>query len=147
MAFDPLERSASSGRPEELYERPANLFVARFLGSPKMNMIEIAAGQAPSFGTLDLGARPAGHAGRLLLGVRPEDIRIVDAGVPGLAGCIRLVEALGAEYYVHVETAVGELIARVMDKRLRPTCGDAVALRPAPGAFHLFDEATGTRIA
>ena len=135
------------GRPEELYERPANLFVARFLGSPKMNMIEIAAGQAPSFGTLDLGARPAGHAGRLLLGVRPEDIRIVDAGVPGLVGRIRLVEALGAEYYVHVETAVGELIARVMDKRLRPTCGDAVALRPAPGAFHLFDEATGTRIA
>ena len=135
------------GRPEELYERPANLFVARFLGSPKMNMIEIAEGQAPAFGTLDLGARPAGHSGKLLLGVRPEDIRIADAGEPGLAGRIRLVEALGAEYYVHVETATGELIARVMDKRLRPTSGDTVALQPAPGAFHLFDEATGIRIA
>ncbi len=135
------------GKPEELYERPANLFVARFLGSPKMNMIEMAEGQAPAFGTMDLETRPADHAGALLLGVRPEDIRIANAGAPGLAGRIRLVEALGAEYYVHVETAAGELIARVMDKRLRPTSGDVVALQPAPGSFHLFDKATGCRLA
>jgi len=134
------------GRPEELYERPANLFVARFLGSPKMNLIEVKDGEAPAFGTLDLGPRPAGHAGTLLLGVRPEDIGIAEAGAPGLAGRIRLVEALGAEYYVHVETAAGELIVRVMDKRLRPAAGDDVSLRPTPGSFHLFDKATGERI-
>ncbi|MBS1180835.1 MAG: Various polyols transporter, ATP-binding protein component [Proteobacteria bacterium] len=133
------------GTPEALYERPANLFVARFLGSPKMNLIEMDQGQAPAFGTLDLGPRPP-HGGALLLGVRPEDIRIAEAGVPGLAGRIRLVEALGAEYYVHIETAAGELIVRVMDKRLRPAPGDTVALQPAAGAFHLFDKATGERI-
>jgi ABC-type sugar transport system ATPase subunit len=134
------------GRPEELYERPANLFVARFLGSPKMNLIELDQGQAPAFGSLDLGARPSGHDGVLLLGVRPEDIHIAEAGAPGLVGRIRLVEALGAEYYVHVETTAGELIVRVMDKHLRPTAGDNVALQPASGGFHLFDKATGDRI-
>ncbi len=134
------------GKPEELYERPANLFVARFLGSPKMNLIELAPGQAPAFGSLDLGGRLSGRDGALLLGVRPEDIRLGDEGTPGLAGRIRLVEALGAEYYVHVETAAGELIVRVMDKRLRPAPGDTVSLQPAPGAFHLFDKTTGDRI-
>lgn len=134
------------GRPEELYDRPANLFVARFLGSPKMNLIELGEREAPAFGSLTLGPRPAGHLDTLLLGVRPEDIRIAEAGMPGLAGRIRLVEALGAEYYVHVETAAGELIVRVMDKRLRPAPGDNVALQPASGAFHLFDKATGDRI-
>ncbi|PKR88133.1 sugar ABC transporter ATP-binding protein [Pleomorphomonas diazotrophica] len=134
------------GRPEELYERPANLFVARFLGSPKMNLIEVGEGEMLPFGTMDLGPRPDGHHGALLLGVRPEDIRIAGAGTPGLAGRIRLVEALGAEYYVHVETEAGELIVRVMDKRLRPVSGEAVALQPASTAFHLFDKATGSRV-
>ncbi|WP_026790672.1 ABC transporter ATP-binding protein [Pleomorphomonas oryzae] len=134
------------GRPEELYDRPANLFVARFLGSPKMNLVELDGEQDPAFGSLDLGPRPSGHDGVLLLGVRPEDIRIAETGAPGLAGRIRLVEALGAEYYVHVETTAGELIVRIMDKHLRPTPGDTVALQPASGAFHLFDKATGDRI-
>ena len=134
------------GTPEELYERPANLFVARFLGSPKMNLIEMSQGQTPAFGSLDLGLTSVACEGGLLLGVRPEDIRIADAGAPGLAGCIRLVEALGAEYYVHIETTAGELIVRVMDKRLRPVPGDAVSLQPTAGSVHLFDKATGGRI-
>jgi ABC-type sugar transport system ATPase subunit len=131
------------GTPEELYERPANLFVARFLGSPKMNLIET--GEAPAFGTLALDGRPAGRS-PLLVGVRPEDIRLTDPGAPGLDGRIRLVEALGAEYYVHVETASGELIVRVMDKRRRPVPGETVVLQPAPAAVHLFDKATGLRV-
>ena len=131
------------GTPEELYERPANLFVARFLGSPKMNLIET--GEAPAFGTLALDGRPASRS-PLLVGVRPEDIRLTDPGAPGLDGRIRLVEALGAEYYVHVETASGELIVRVMDKRRRPVPGETVVLQPAPAAVHLFDKTTGLRV-
>ena len=132
------------GTPDELYDRPANLFVARFLGSPKMNLVACHSGDRLRFGSLDLDAEAP--AGDTLLGVRPEDLSLQDAGVAGLAGRIRLVESLGAEYYVHVETEEGELVVRVMDRSRRPVSGEAVSLRPNRQALHLFAKTSGERL-
>jgi ABC-type sugar transport system ATPase subunit len=133
------------GAPEELYRRPANIFVARFIGSPKMNLIE--AGGDVAFGSLRLGGRRQIDGKALLVGVRPEDIRLLGDGEgDGIAGRVRLVESLGAEYYVHVETAAGELVVRVMDRRSPRAAGEVVTLRPETDAVHVFDRASGERV-
>jgi len=109
--------------PQELYDRPVNLFVAGFIGSPAMNMIEatlersggtlhaVLGGQRISLGEETMSARPAlrGYEGkRVVLGIRPEDLE--DAALvpdtPGdrrMRGTVRLQEALGAEIMVHFE--------------------------------------------
>ena len=101
------------GTPRSLYERPANVFVAAFIGSPAMNLYEagLEAGPAPTvvLGSqrLDLpaqvAARVAAYQGRkVLVGVRPEDLA-VSGGAPGLVADVRLVEVLGSEQHVHFQ--------------------------------------------
>src|SRR5262249_18178854 len=106
--------------PETLYDRPVNLFVGGFIGSPAMNMVEVALEQ--SNGTLEavmgsggrlalreetLSQHPAlrGYAGReVVLGIRPEDLEdasLVQGDVPHLKGKVELREALGSEVLVH----------------------------------------------
>jgi multiple sugar transport system ATP-binding protein len=102
--------------PQELYDRPANLFVAGFIGSPAMNLYEatlsddigaVALGsQVIPLGldTIDRHPRLKGYAGqRLVVGIRPEDLYVAADGRPGapLIGDVHLVEALGAEVLVH----------------------------------------------
>jgi multiple sugar transport system ATP-binding protein len=100
-------------RPQRIYERPANLFVAEFIGSPAMNLIEaeIAAsngGLVASFGEhrLRLGARVAARPGRAIIGIRPEDFE--DAALllsvrpeSTLSVVADIREDMGAEVYVH----------------------------------------------
>ncbi|PRY00808.1 ABC transporter ATP-binding protein [Allonocardiopsis opalescens] len=97
------------GTPKEIYDRPANTFVARFIGSPAMNLIpaEAAAGtvRVESGGALELPASDPDRApqdGALTLGVRAEKVRIRPAseGGPGLEGHVTMVEHLGAETIV-----------------------------------------------
>jgi multiple sugar transport system ATP-binding protein len=100
-------------RPQRIYERPANLFVAEFIGSPAMNLIEaeIAAsngGLVASFGEhrLRLGARVAARPGRAIIGIRPEDLEdaaLVLSGRPEstLSVVPDIREDMGAEVYVH----------------------------------------------
>jgi multiple sugar transport system ATP-binding protein len=106
------------GRPRELYARPANLFVARFIGSPEMNVYEAALDPAGCLvlgsQRLELGPLPAGlagHAGRkVIVGVRPEDLTLGPAGRAAssaagsdgagtLAADVRVVEPLGSELH------------------------------------------------
>ncbi|MGZ8693030.1 MAG: ABC transporter ATP-binding protein [Gaiellaceae bacterium] len=105
--------------PQYLYEHPANLFVASFIGSPAMNMLEATVerdGDAPVLrlgsSTLsllrDAASGLAGYAGkRIALGIRPEGLREADGGGDDgrgrLSGVVRAVEALGAEQLAHVE--------------------------------------------
>jgi ABC-type sugar transport system ATPase subunit len=121
--------------PRELYARPATIFVAQFVGSPPMNVIEAA--------RLDgLVAVPRGASA---VGIRPHDLRIVRPGEPApIRGRVTLVESLGHEQIVRVETDVGRLTAATPpDPTFEP--GAAVAVAIAPAALHGFT-AAGERV-
>jgi multiple sugar transport system ATP-binding protein len=139
------------GTPAELYNSPANLFVAGFIGSPSMNILPTHF----SDGTVQFGsaATPVGGApatGPVLLGVRPEDLVLVPPGGRGLAISVDLVEELGADAYLygHADTAGNrvDVVARV-DGRRHPLAGETVLLAPKPEHLHLFDPQSEKRLA
>ena len=111
------------GRPRELYERPANLFVAQFIGSPKMNVMPAA-------------ALPGAPAGAAHVGVRPEAIGL---GGDDLRGTVDVAEYLGADTYLIVDCgAAGKLTVRTGGAtEVRP--GEAVGLSLPVEARHVFD--------
>lgn len=136
------------GTPDELYTRPANVFVARFLGTPKMNILTAhndARGVSVA-GYMLANAGLAGSPTEFLAGARPEDLRIGDTSGAGLPGRIALVEALGHEHVIHVDTAAGTVVARVVDKARRPVAGDAVTLQIASDLLHVFDQFSQDRL-
>ncbi len=138
--------------PLAVYERPANKFVAGFLGSPSMNFargtlasdgasIEVGGARWPVPDDARAGARE--HAGReVWLGVRPEHVQVAAGAASGgaLAGKVEFDEVLGAETLVYVATSAGRFIARVAPgTSFAP--GTAVALTPEVSAVRLFDGA------
>jgi multiple sugar transport system ATP-binding protein len=139
------------GAPLELYDRPANLFVAGFIGSPAMNMIKgrVRAGAAPHFeaesgAKLPLASAPAASDGRAAVyGIRPEHIRLAPEGV---AGEVVVVEPTGSETQV-VARISGEEVVSVFRDRIQAKPGEAIRLMPDPGLVHLFDAESGKRIA
>ena len=139
--------------PLGLYERPANLFVAGFIGSPPMNLIpgtvtSAAGGQGgrlfrSSSGdvslVLDRRAAPGiADGGTVTLGVRPEGLRVDGEDAP-IRGRVDLVEPLGSETLVHVEVGQTTLVARFTGDGL-PRAGDSVGLEPDLGRAHWFGE-------
>jgi multiple sugar transport system ATP-binding protein len=130
--------------PAELYARPANLFVARFCGSPPMNALagEIADGRfVHPRGSVPL---PAGTPpGRATLGFRPEHAQLVEPGAPdALMGEIYVVEPLGNETLVAVD--VGGTLVNVRERAdYAAAIGSDCGVQPLPRHVHLFDEATG----
>jgi multiple sugar transport system ATP-binding protein len=138
------------GPPRELYERPANVFVAGFIGSPAMNLCTLPlANGALSFGGVDV-AVPRGVTanGRksLVMGVRPEALEVAPDGV---AANVDVVEDVGADAFVFCSTELGgenmKLVART-EVRKAPKQGERVTLRPRPEEAHLFDPASGERL-
>ncbi|MEM1388819.1 MAG: sn-glycerol-3-phosphate ABC transporter ATP-binding protein UgpC [Pseudomonadota bacterium] len=132
------------GTPSEVYHNPATDFVARFIGSPSMNMVPSAVtdGRAQLNGgsAVNLGARANGHSA-VTLGIRPDDLRPVDAA--GLIeGTVQLREPLGHETLIYVGTPFGEIIAKA-DGRNPPDVGAQVRLDATPDTIHVFDPETG----
>ncbi|MEP7027615.1 MAG: ABC transporter ATP-binding protein [Candidatus Eisenbacteria bacterium] len=137
--------------PLTVYERPANRFVAGFLGSPSMNFLAATVGEggrsvriAGANWTLEpaLAAALSGRAGEAVtVGVRPEHIAVHGGahGDPGaLSGRVEFGEALGAETLLYVGTDAGRLVVRASgDARRSP--GEAVRLVPEPLALRVFD--------
>ncbi|KQT52430.1 MULTISPECIES: ABC transporter ATP-binding protein [unclassified Aureimonas] len=138
------------GSPLDLYDRPANAFVAGFIGSPSMNMLKgrIRAGETPSVVlesglVLPLSAAPAGSDGRpVLYGIRPE--HFTHEG-PGSAEVV-LVETTGSETQI-IARFGGERITVVFHDRFLAPAGALIPLTPDPGRAHLFDAETGVRLA
>ena len=143
--------------PQAVYERPANLFVARFIGTPPMNTIEgRLTGGADHLVFEASGvtvALPAGLASatmsaspdRVVLGVRPEDLRLDPAG--SLTAKIILIESLGHERHLVVRLADGQtVIVRQPGDQTPPRDGEAVTLSANPDSLHLFDADTEQRI-
>jgi multiple sugar transport system ATP-binding protein len=137
--------------PEIVYERPANQFVAGFIGSPTMNFFPVELqGDAATFchdgapAPLDAAAsaRLRAAARKGVFGVRPEHFDVVPAGSSGIAVQIKLVEPLGSDTLIHFDVAGAAAIARV-DPSLKPRLGERLSLLPQAGKVHLFDAATG----
>jgi multiple sugar transport system ATP-binding protein len=134
--------------PRALYDRPANVFVAGFIGSPAMNLCEppFAANGAVSLGGVSFPLPAAASGRKVVLGIRPESLELASDGVPAR---VEVVEELGADAYVFCSADLpGEatrLVARV-DVRRRPERGERVSLRPLPGEAHLFDAESGLRL-
>jgi multiple sugar transport system ATP-binding protein len=123
------------GTPLELYDHPANQFVAQFIGMPSMNMV--AANAIPSFSAATGGKLPADG----FLGVRPEGLRVhpkQGAPVSDVQGRVELIEALGADTLIHVDVGGVPLIARQND-RTSLQAGDDVAVELDPSVLHLFN--------
>jgi multiple sugar transport system ATP-binding protein len=146
--------------PSALYGGPANTFVAGFIGSPPMNLIEgdATGGAGAEFraanGALSIpigGRWSSALAGReaatVTLGIRPEDIQRADAGgdrAGALRSRVELVELLGGEALVHVSVGDVELTARLAAPL--PRAGSELHLRLPGERIHLFDRTTGERL-
>jgi multiple sugar transport system ATP-binding protein len=137
--------------PEVVYERPANQFVAGFIGSPTMNFLPVelhdhiaAFSHDGSPAPLDAAARGRlrAAAGKGVLGVRPEHFEVVPDGKSGIPIQIKLVEPLGSDTLIHFDVAGAAAIARV-DPALKPKLGERLSLLPQADKIHLFDIATG----
>jgi multiple sugar transport system ATP-binding protein len=139
--------------PLRLYDKPQNLFVAGFIGSPQMNLIEATAvdGQA-KIGEYLVPVDPTASKkmqGRITVGVRPEAWRLVSASEGGLPISVTVVEELGADGFVYgtcdVEGTPGNVIVRVTG-RDQVQKGDVIHVTTDPHSVHVFDTETGERL-
>jgi multiple sugar transport system ATP-binding protein len=141
-----------AGPPLELYDRPGNLFVASFIGSPAMNLLK---------GSVVLDGGPAFHGGggtrmplatlsgigngqKAVLGIRPEHLSLSEEGFPVT---IAVVEPSGPEIQVVARTQSGEEIVANFRERHPFKPGDTIRLSAAPDLIHLFHGETGNRLA
>jgi multiple sugar transport system ATP-binding protein len=138
------------GTPAEIYNRPATRFVAEFIGSPAMNMVDVqrlgtgvgAQGTPLALSDAQLASATAHSANDLVYGLRPECIHFANEGLPGQ---LRMIEPTGPETYATVDTAVGKLTARIPGG-LHAQVGEQVRLQWAPEQVHLFDRSSGLRV-
>ena len=142
--------------PMRIYDRPANLFVAGFLGSPAMNRWRgrVVAEDGSCVLTNGAARMPLGfHApmqsGEVVVGARPEHVQRISPHdlAPGIrfTANVDLVESVGSEAFVHARYGDWPVIARVAPHDL-PAVGSAIALGVAPEKLHFFDATTGQRI-
>jgi multiple sugar transport system ATP-binding protein len=138
------------GPPRELYERPVNIFVAGFIGSPAMNLCTVPLTNGSlSFGGVEVDVPrevAANGTSSLVIGVRPESLEVASDGI---AAQVDVVEDVGADAFVFCSTELGgestKLVART-EVRKAPKQGERVTLRPRPDEAHLFDSASGERL-
>ena len=135
------------GTPDEIYNHPANTYVATFIGSPTMNLVagKSSAQVANSVFNI-LGTElplTAPRSGDVLLGVRPEHVVLQDDAA--WRGEVSLVEPTGADTYVVVKTATGDIAVRVSSQS-KVRAGDSVGLAVAADHVNWFDTISGMRV-
>ncbi|HLG82986.1 MAG TPA: ABC transporter ATP-binding protein [Bradyrhizobium sp.] len=141
-------RIEQNGRPAELYEQPATLFAARFIGATPMNLLDLD--DAPQGAIIAGTTGPALFSGKgrgRVLGLRPEDVS-VDSGTAraSLHATVTAVEYLGAEALVTCSSGAASIQARTRGDGA-PAIGAAVSLAWDAAAGHVFDAASGERLA
>ncbi|MDV3253661.1 sn-glycerol-3-phosphate ABC transporter ATP-binding protein UgpC [Devosia sp. BK] len=133
------------GTPTDLYENPVDVFTARFIGSPSMNMVEgtIAGGALSIEGAGGSGLGLPTHDGKVLVGVRPHDLVVGEFGGAGLSasGTVEAVEPLGSETLVHLTLGKAQVIATAPG-RVVPQIGSTVSVHAGTGSLYLFDAVT-----
>ncbi|QJR14543.1 sn-glycerol-3-phosphate import ATP-binding protein UgpC [Usitatibacter palustris] len=138
------------GRPIEVYDKPASLFVATFIGSPSMNLLPgKRVGDELDIGggvRLPIPADQRANAGELVTaGIRPEHLVAAGPG-PQFKLTVETIEALGADSMIHGLVGDSALVARV-DGHETPEPGAALTFSVMPGKIHFFDTASGKRLA
>ena len=139
--------------PRVLFSHPDNVFVAGFIGSPAMNLLQASVeGDAAHVGSLRLALSPAQQqsitSARVVVGVRPEGLHVAANG-DGLPARIVAVEELGSDAYLYCETDIdGATVPLTVRSEGLSTAraADQIVLSPLPHAVHLFDAATGLRL-
>jgi multiple sugar transport system ATP-binding protein len=120
--------------PQALYDRPASLFVAAFIGSPAMNLLRGPAVQ---------GLPPARLARRdVIVGIRPEALHPASGDEPAIEGWVALVESLGSDLLVHVDVEAEERIVARLEPTVRVEPGGRIRLAVDPERVHFFDPKT-----
>ncbi|MFO1034115.1 MAG: sn-glycerol-3-phosphate ABC transporter ATP-binding protein UgpC [Hyphomicrobiales bacterium] len=138
-------RIEQAGKPLDLYYKPANLFVARFIGSPAMNIVEgvTADGKTAALGNLSIPLPSPGPVGSTIaIGFRPEHCGFT---AKGLAATVELVERLGEVGYVHCSTAAGQTLLVEVKGDPKLDVGAKVHIAPTAAHVHIFD-AEGQRL-
>ena len=148
-------RIEQKGSPLELYDRPANLFVAGFIGSPAMNFLPATLRRGAAGATVELAdgtrlAAPPDSAGvdgqPVIFGTRPEHLALVSDAQGDIPSEVAVVEPTGADTFVACRHAGKELSVVFRDRQaLRP--GSTIHLQPDATRAHLFDAGTGRRLA
>jgi ABC-type sugar transport systems, ATPase components len=140
------------GRPKEVYEKPATLFVANFIGTPAMNQIwGTRAGQSLKLiehgDMFHVGEFPAviANGAKLALGIRPEHLQIVPAAQARLSMVVQMLEWVGADAYAYGQFGNYRLISRI-DHAAQVKVGDRLPLSFDPLHVHWFDPDSGRRI-
>ena len=148
--------------PREMYDRPANLFVAGFIGSPAMNLVSVPVTESGvKFGnhTLDVARGDVAGAGsQVIVGVRPEDVEVT-SNPDGLELVVDVVEELGADAYIYgtptdksiaIEGSGDDALAKPfiarVDGRQVPEKGSKVFVHPKAAHLHVFNKETGERL-
>jgi multiple sugar transport system ATP-binding protein len=145
------------GRPLDLYNVPANLFVAGFIGAPRMNLLPVKVRSASATevavdGPGGLAAVIAANGAALkpgddgTLGIRPHDVELSPGGPGSVEAQVTLVEALGPETVVHATIAGDEKMVAVLNRQGLDADSNKISLRLKPERMHLFDS-TGLRVA
>ena len=138
------------GTPRELYDHPDNVFVAGFIGSPAMNLLNLpTADGGVKFGDMVQPVQRTALSGagdKVVIGVRPEDLELSEHGI---VTTVEVVEELGADASVYATMKSGDeelpIIARV-DGRRPPSKGEVVPFRPKEDHVHLFHVDSGERL-
>jgi ABC-type sugar transport system ATPase subunit len=142
-----------TGTPLEIYDAPANRFVAGFFGTPTMNFLSARVASESGKTTvrghgfeLAVGASGIDFGGDVTVGIRPERVGLHErpSAVP-LPATVGMREVLGAEVVLHLESAAGEITVRT-DAHAPARPGDALTVWLDPGAVHLFDARSELRI-
>ena len=142
--------------PRNMYDRPANVFVAGFIGSPAMNLVDVPlvdggvkfGGSVINISREDLAG--AGTDKVVTVGIRPEHFEIVPSGgIEGVAVTVNVVEELGADGFVYGTTKIGgedhDLVVRVHSRQV-PQKGETIHVVPTGGETHVFSKSTGERL-
>jgi multiple sugar transport system ATP-binding protein len=139
--------------PRRAYHNPVNVFVAGFLGSPAMNLIETPTTEmGAAFGdvVVPIPRSTLNGATAVILGVRPEDLKVSAPGNGGVSVVVDVVEELGSEAFLYGRTEIGgketAIIARVADWRHPPGAGETVTVTADPARTHTFSVETGERL-
>ncbi len=138
-------RIEQAGAPLELYDRPANTFVAGFIGSPAMNMMEgrIEGGAFRGPGGVAWPLPPGAPAsGEVIYGIRPEHLRLDPTGLPA---SVHVIEPTGSETQVVMHLGDASVIGAFRE-RITARPGETLPVSPDTSLVHLFDKATGQRI-
>jgi ABC-type sugar transport system ATPase subunit len=132
------------GTPDEVFRRPANRFVATFVGTPAMNVLPAHVEERTLVaGPLRFdGSQRAAGGGALEVAFRPEHVRFPADGAPAL---VRVVESAGSEAFAHLEIGGQRLVARV-PADARPQPGETVGVDVAARDVHVFDAESGDRV-